>query len=118
MNEAVWKAAEEKIGMAKNQSYGEFWLGMNDLKDGTYRYVSDGNEVVDGMWKKALRNSVVVPVEPTNGDSEHCVCYNNKHYPAQWYDLDCSYRKMSICVLTDDGAGEKETGSRDTGEHF
>ena len=45
MNEAVWKVADDKLGKS---SRGEFWLGMNDLKDGRYRYESDGNEVVEG----------------------------------------------------------------------
>ena len=112
MNEAVWKAAEEKIGMGKNQSYGDFWLGMNDLKDGTYRYVSNGNEVVDGMWRKG---------EPNNNShtsaSEHCVSYWSPSFP-RWYDVDCSRRKMSICVLPVDSAEEEKTGSRDTGENF
>ena len=40
--------ADDKLGASSD---GEFWLGMNDLKDGTYRYESDGNEIVDGMWK-------------------------------------------------------------------
>ena len=48
INQAVWKAADDKFGVSSD---GEFWLGMNDLKDGTYRYESDGNEIVDGMWK-------------------------------------------------------------------
>ena len=101
MNEAVWKAADEEIGMWSNQSYGEFWLGMNDLKDGTYRYVSNENKVVDGMWREGRPYYA----------SLHCVCY---HAPtlAQWYDMDCSNRKMSICVLPVDSAGEK------TGESF
>ena len=101
MNEAVWKAAEEKIGMARNQSFGEFWLGINDLKDGTYRYVSNGYEVVDGMWGQGEPNEANV----------HCVCYFSTN-SAQWFDRDCSKRKMSICVLPVDSAGEK------TGESF
>ena len=103
MNEAIWKAAAEKIRMAHNHSFGEFWLGMNDLKDGTYRYVSDGNEVVDGMWGEG---------EPNNAKNiEHCVCYFHPSL-AQWYDRTCSTGRMSICVLPVDSAGEK------TGESF
>ena len=31
INQAVWEAADDKLG---DSSDGEFWLGMNDLKDG------------------------------------------------------------------------------------
>ena len=70
-----------------DSSDGEFWLGMNDLKDGTYRYESDGNEVVDGMWNSG---------QP-NGIDQHCVGYSSRIYFSRWYDLDCTLLLMSIC---------------------
>jgi hypothetical protein len=97
MNEAVYKAADEKLGKS---SYGEFWLGMNDLKDGTYRYESDGNEVVEGMWKSGQPNQI----------NAHCVGYHHKGYPGQWFDINCSHRRMSICVSIVEGTTEVETG--------
>jgi len=81
INQAVWEAADDKLG---DSSDGEFWLGMNDLKDGTYRYESDGNEVVDGMWESEQPNII----------DQHCVGYL---YRDQWWDLDCSELRMSIC---------------------
>ena len=51
MNLAVWKVADELLG---DQANGEFWLGITDLKNqGTYRYLSNDEEVVDGMWRRA-----------------------------------------------------------------
>ena len=102
MNEAVWKAADEKWG---GSSFGEFWLGMNDLKDGTYRYMSNGDEVVEGMWKNGEPDGQVHGYQ-----NAHCVGYYERHTPAQWYDLDCNDLRQSICVSIVEGDTEGETG--------
>ena len=61
MNLAVWKAADELGGA---QGDGSFWLGITDLKEqGTYRYDSNDEEVVDCMWYST---------QPNN-DNENCV---------------------------------------------
>ena len=100
MNEVVWKAADDKLGVSSD---GEFWLGMNDLKDGTYRYESDGIEVVDGMWQRDQPNAI----------DEHCVGYHHRLSQDRWYDIDCSDRRMSICV-----SRVEQTDSRETGDYF
>ena len=87
INQAVWEAADDKLG---DSSDGEFWLGMNDLKDGTYRYESDGNEVVNGMWYSG-------PSGQPNDIDQHCVGYYIRNEPGRWFDIDCSLLKMSIC---------------------
>ena len=85
MNLAVWKAADELGGA---QGDGSFWLGITDLKEqGTYRYGSNAEEVVDGMWE---------PGQPSD-DKQRCVGYYRRGDPSKWYDLDCSERKISIC---------------------
>ena len=83
MNLAVWKAADKLLGRADVES----WLGITDLKDqGTYRYHSYDEEV-GGMWG---------PGQPS-GAEYRCVGYYQRSNPGKWYDLDCSWYKMSIC---------------------
>ena len=84
INQAVWEEADDKLGI---NSDGEFWLGMNDLKDRTYRYESDGIEVVNGMWRIGQPNEI----------NHHCVAYHIRNEPGRWFDIDCSVLKMSIC---------------------
>ena len=83
-----------------SNSHDAFWLGMNDLTDGKYRYQSDGIEVVNGMWRSG---------QPTS-KNKHCVGFYLTAFPGQWYDTDCSDLRMSICVSTVEGAKEEETG--------
>ena len=74
----------------------DFWLGINDLANqGQYVYASDGQEVVDGMWKS----------DQPNGANERCVGYynvlTNYHYDyAGWLDRPCSDLKFPICQPT------------------
>lgn len=85
MNLAVWKEADELGG---ERADGTFWLGITDLKDqGTYRYDSNDEEVVDGMWNS---------IEPA-GDEQDCVAYYLRDSPGQWFDIKCSWNYMSIC---------------------
>ena len=85
MNLAVWKVADELLGA---EADGEFWLGITDLKEqGTYRYDSNAEEVVDGMWSS---------LQPA-GDEHDCVGYWIRNNPGKWYDNKCSWSKMSIC---------------------
>ena len=105
MNEAVWKAAEKKIPKYGSPRDSMFWLGMNDLKDGTYRYISDGNKVVEGMWRRG---------QPKD-EQVHCVGYKYSKWrgyisPGEWFDNDCSERIRSICVSVAEGVKEGETG--------
>ena len=78
----------------KSATSDDFWLGINDLAtQEQYVYASDGQEVVDGMWKSG---------EP-NLANERCVSYYKmaSQYNAGWYDMPCHYSQFSICeVLT------------------
>ena len=83
----------------KSANEDDFWLGINDLatKD-QYVYASDGQEVVDGMWKSGH------PKYPT----KRCVGYPDLAKPlsdAGWIDRHCDNAKeFSICqVLTSEG---------------
>ena len=70
----------------------DFWLGINDLANqGQYVYASDGQDVVDGMWKSGQPNSA----------SERCVGYFNLAYwyNAGWFDRPCDAYKFSICQV-------------------
>ena len=75
----------------------DFWLGINDLANqGQYVYASDGQEVVQGMWKSGQPNTF----------SERCVGYFalTSQNSAGWYDRPCDDLKFSICqVLTNEG---------------
>ena len=75
----------------------DFWLGINDLAiQGQYVYASDGQEVVDGMWKSDQPNSA----------NKQCVGYRDlaTQYDAGWYDRPCNDKYFSICqVLTYEG---------------
>ena len=80
----------------------DFWLGINDLAiQGQYVYASDGQEVVDGMWKSGH------PKYP----NKRCVGYVNlgnqyyNQYDAGWIDRHCvNAIEFSICqVLTSEG---------------
>ena len=84
----------------------DFLLGINDLAtEGQYVYASDGQEVVDGMWKSDH------PKYP----HKRCVGYLDlaaqgyldlaAQYDAGWVDRHCDYAKeFSICqVLTSEG---------------
>ena len=85
MNLAVWKVADELLG---DQANGEFWLGITDLKDqGTYRYHSNDEEVVDGMWGWG---------EPSL-DVQHCAGYWHRRFQGKWSDIYCSSNILSIC---------------------
>ena len=83
----------------KSASSDDFWLGINDLAtQGQYVYASDGQEVVDGMWKSGQPNTA----------TERCVSYFNLNSQydsnAGWFDRNCDLYKFSICqVLTYDG---------------
>ena len=73
----------------KTASSDDFWLGINDLAtQGQYVYASDGQEVVDGMWKSG---------QPNNA-AERCVGYysmpSNGEY---WFDRPCDFLSFSIC---------------------
>ena len=86
MNLDVWQVADELLG--KRTDDGGFWLGITDLKNqGTYRYDSNDEEVVDGMWSSG---------QPA-GDEHDCVEYFLRNYPGEWYDSKCSWREKSIC---------------------
>ena len=77
-------------------SMNDFWLGINDLAiQGQYVYASDGQEVVDGMWKSGQPNKA----------KERCVGYYNlATHDAGWYDRPCNDKYFSICqVLTYEG---------------
>ena len=72
----------------------DFWLGINDLANqGQYVYASDGQEVVDGMWKSNQPNDA----------NERCVgymnllSYNPYSYNARWFDRPCSIYNFPIC---------------------
>ena len=85
MNLAVWKVADELLGA---EADGEFWLGITDLKDqGTYRYHSNDEKAVDGMWKS----------DQPDGNNENCVGYRFRSRLGEWYDLFCDRYTMSIC---------------------
>ena len=78
----------------------DFWLGINNLANqGQYVYASDGQAVVDGMWKSG---------QPNYPYSERCVGYfdltSQYDSNAGWYDRPCDDNKFSICqVLTYEG---------------
>ena len=84
----------------KSATSDDFWLGINDLAiQGQYVYASDGQEVVDGMWKSG---------QPNSPYAERCVGYlgltNQYDSNAGWYDRPCDDNKFSICqVLTYEG---------------
>jgi hypothetical protein len=67
----------------------DFWLGINDLAiQGQYVYASDGQEVVDGMWKSGQPNTV----------TERCVGYfSMPSNGGEWYDWPCDFLSFSIC---------------------
>ena len=76
----------------KSATSDDFWLGINDLAtQGQYVYASDGQEVVDGMWKLG---------QPSNA-AERCASYFHlaSQYDANagWYDRPCDDYKFSIC---------------------
>ena len=83
----------------KSETSDDFWLGINDLAiQGQYVYASDGQEVVDGMWKSGQPSST----------NERCAGYFNllTQYDsnAGWLDRPCGFYKFSICqVLTYEG---------------
>ena len=81
----------------KSANEDDFWLGINDkATKGQYVYASDGQEVVDGMWKSG---------QPSSG-KERCVGYSYlaTQYDAGWYDRPCNDKYFSICqVLTYEG---------------
>ena len=81
----------------KSANEDDFWLGMNDLATkGQYVYASDGQEVVDGMWKAGHPKYA----------NKRCVGYYNlaTQYDAGWYDRPCNDKEFSICqVLTYEG---------------
>ena len=56
--------------------------------------------LVEGMWKSGQPNQI----------NAHCVGYHHKGYPGQWFDINCSHRRMSICVSIVEGTTEVETG--------
>ena len=77
----------------KSANEDDFWLGMNNLANQSqYVYASDGQAVVDGMWKST---------QPSNPYSERCVGYYNLTYSllAGWYDRPCDDNKFSICQV-------------------
>ena len=67
----------------------DFWLGINDLAtQGQYVYASNGQDVVDGMWKSGQPNTA----------TERCVAYYNMpEYGGEWYDRHCDILSYSIC---------------------
>ena len=76
----------------KSANEDDFWLGINDLAtQGVYVYASDGQEVVDGMWKSGQPNTA----------SERCAGYYNvlTQYDsnAGWFDRSCEDLKFPIC---------------------
>ena len=78
----------------KSANEDDFWLGINDLATkGQYVYASDGQEVVDGMWKSGQPSLF----------SERCAGYFNldTQYDsnAGWYDRNCDLYKYSICQV-------------------
>ena len=88
MNLAVRKKADNLLTPSSDDKYSGFWLGITDLLDqGTYRYHSNDEEVVDRMWG---------PGQPS-GDKYRCAGYFQRSNPGKWYDLSCSWDKMSIC---------------------
>ena len=88
MNLAVLKAADKLLSPSLDVKFLGLWLGITDLKDqGTYRYDSNDEEVVDGMWSSG---------QPA-GDEHDCVEYFLRNYPGEWYDSKCSWKEKSIC---------------------
>ena len=82
----------------KSANEDDFWLGINDLATkGQYVYASDGQEVVDGMWKSGHPNN----------PKRRCVGYLDlaDQYDAGWVDRHCDLAiDFSICqVLTSEG---------------
>ena len=80
----------------KSANEDDFWLGINDLAtQGQYVYASDGQEVVDGMWKSG---------QPSLS-TERCAGYYNmateSNSNAGWYDRNCDLYKFSICQVLD-----------------
>ena len=78
----------------KTANEDDFWLGINDLANqGQYVYASDGQDVVDGMWKSGQPNSA----------TERCAGYYNlaTQYDsnAGWFDRPCNDYKFSICQV-------------------
>ena len=67
----------------------DFWLGINDLAtQGQYVYASDGQEVVDGMWKSGQPNTA----------TERCVAYYKiLIHGGKWVDRSCNDLSFSIC---------------------
>ena len=78
----------------KSANEDDFWLGINDLAtQGQYVYASDGQDVVDGMWKSGQPNTV----------SERCAGYfdltTQYDSNAGWFDRPCHDYKFSICQV-------------------
>ena len=84
-NKLVFEAAGNLVPNA-------YWLGINDrANQGQYVYASDGQDVVNGMWRSG---------EP-NGDNERCVIgYYKFEYLGEWFDYPCENRVSSICQKT------------------
>ena len=90
-NKLVFEAAGNLVPNA-------YWLGINDrANQGQYIYASDGQDVVNGMWRSG---------EP-NGDNEQCVIgYYKFEYLGEWLDYPCEDIVSSICQKT----GPQKTG--------
>ena len=84
-NQLVSDAAANFVSVTSD----DFWLGINDLAiQGQYVYASDGQEVVDGMWKSGQPNAV----------TERCVGYfSMPSNGGEWYDRPCDFLSFSIC---------------------
>ena len=89
-NQLVSAAAANFVsGTSKN-----FWLGINDLAiQGQYVYASDGQEVVDGMWKSGQPSSAA---ERCAGYFDLTTQYDSN---AGWFDRPCHDYKFSICQV-------------------
>ena len=84
-NKLVFEAAGNLVPNA-------YWLGINDrANQGQYVYASDGQDVVNGMWRSG---------EP-NDDNERCVTgYYKFEYLGEWLDYPCENIVSSICQKT------------------
>ena len=83
----------------KTANEDDFWLGINDLANqGQYVYASDGQDVVDGMWKSGQPSSAA---ERCAGYFDLTTQYDSN---AGWFDRPCNDYKFSICqVLSHEG---------------
>ena len=78
------------MAAAGNHKLSDYWFGINDrVNQGQYVYASDGQDVVNGMWRLG---------SPSN-NNERCVAgfHQYKSESGEWVDYHCEYLLPSIC---------------------